>query len=59
MILPEGTRKLFFFSLMMILAYVAYMLADLPHEAYESTMWAAAIGFGGGNVGEHFAKRNN
>ena len=55
--LPEGSRKLIFFSLLMLVNYIAYMFGSLPAEAYQSVMWAAALGFGGGNVGEHWSNR--
>ena len=55
----KGKRKLFFFTFMLCIVSILQATGKLPVDGkvFESAIWAIVIGFGGGNVGEHFAKR--
>lgn len=54
-----GKRKYFFFLFLFCIVSILQVIGKLPADGkvYESLIWAIVIGFGGGNVGEHFAKR--
>lgn len=54
-----GKRKFIFFTFVFCIVSILQSMGKLPGDGkvYESAIWAIVIGFGGGNVGEHFAKR--
>jgi len=56
---PPGKRKFYFFLFMFSIVSILQAIGKLPTDGkiYESAIWAIVIGFGGGNVGEHFAKK--
>jgi hypothetical protein len=55
----SGKRKFYFFLFVFCVVSILQAVGKLPVDGkiYESAIWAIVIGFGGGNVGEHFAKK--
>ena len=53
------SRKLWFFSILAMVFTIMQAKGFLPEDAvaYSNLMIGIMIGFAGGNVGEHFAKR--
>ena len=53
------SRKLWFFAICGVCFTTMQAKGWLPADAvvYAQLMWAVMIGYAGGNVGEHFAKR--
>jgi len=52
------SRKLWFFIGMIIMSTALLINAVIPPDTWEHVMTICAIGYAGGNVGEHFANRN-
>ena len=50
-------RKLWFFSAAFVILSALVAIGAIADVVYESVAIATLIGFGGGNVGEHFARR--
>lgn len=53
----QGMRKFAFYLIVFACDVALVSLGIIPPKAFESIAWGVIIAFGGGNVGEHFAKR--
>lgn len=51
------SRKLWFFAIGLGLATWLLTEGYIDTETWKSVFWACALGYSGGNVGEHFASR--
>lgn len=51
------SRKLWFFTMLFIVGTWLLVKNHIQPDQWKELVWACAIAFSGGNVGEHFANK--